>query len=129
MPSPTSILSLFLLVLAATTVSSTDQLIQMFPKQHIVGAEGDTKCESWKFSIEVNNAGTWYSIPQPCIEFVRTYIDTGRYLADSRNAAAFSLTFARSVKVGDGKGMDAWIFDVDETLLSNMPYYKATGFG
>uniref|UniRef100_A0A9I9CJP2 Acid phosphatase 1-like n=2 Tax=Cucumis melo TaxID=3656 RepID=A0A9I9CJP2_CUCME len=116
--------------IVATTVSSTDdQVIRMYPKQHIVGAEGDPNCESWKYSIEVNNAGTWYSIPRPCIEFVREYINTGGYLADSRSAAAFSLTFARSVKVGEGKGMDAWIFDVDETLLSNMPYYKATGFG
>ncbi|XP_059432484.1 acid phosphatase 1-like, partial [Corylus avellana] len=28
---------------------------------------------------------------------------------------------------GDGK--DAWIFDVDDTLLSTVPYYKKHGFG
>ncbi|CAK9326683.1 unnamed protein product [Citrullus colocynthis] len=128
MPSPTSILSLLLLLLLTVTVSSAN-VIRMYPKQHIVGPDDDPKCESWKFSIEVNNAGSWNSIPRPCIEFVKDYFHSGRYLSDSRSVAAFSLTFARSVKVAKGDGMDAWIFDVDETLLSNLPYYEDNGFG
>ncbi|KHN40364.1 Acid phosphatase 1 [Glycine soja] len=28
-----------------------------------------------------------------------------------------------------GDGRDAWVFDVDETLLSNVPYYQGVGFG
>jgi FMN phosphatase YigB (HAD superfamily) len=29
----------------------------------------------------------------------------------------------------EGDGKDAWIFDVDDTLLSTIPYYKKHGFG
>ncbi|KAF3489030.1 hypothetical protein F2Q69_00055694, partial [Brassica cretica] len=36
--------------------------------------------------------------------------------------------FASSVEFsGDGK--DIWVFDIDETLLSNLPYYIDHGFG
>ncbi|KAJ7969514.1 Acid phosphatase 1 [Quillaja saponaria] len=51
-------------------------------------------CESWRFSIETNDAGAWQRIP---------------------------------ARAGDGK--DAWVFDIDETLLSNLPYYEVHGFG
>jgi len=36
--------------------------------------------------------------------------------------------YAKSLKLSDD-GKDAWIFDIDETLLSNLPYYAAHGFG
>ncbi|KAF9618171.1 hypothetical protein IFM89_000640 [Coptis chinensis] len=39
-----------------------------------------------------------------------------------------SLEFAKTVEIhGDGK--DVWIFDIDETLLLNLPYYTEHGFG
>jgi len=28
-----------------------------------------------------------------------------------------------------GNGTDAWVFDIDETFLSNIEYYKAHGYG
>ncbi|KAA0061518.1 acid phosphatase 1-like [Cucumis melo var. makuwa] len=131
MASPTSILSFLLLLLLlllladlTATVGSSTEVIKMYPRQHVVAEE--PKCESWKFSIDVNNAGSWNSIPRPCIDFVKDYFNSGRYTADSRSAAAFSLTFARSVEVTEG---DAWIFDVDETLLSNLQFYKDNEFG
>lgn len=50
------------------------------------------------------------------------------YRSDSEAVADSSLEFAKSVEVyGDGK--DACVFDIDETLLSNVPYYKQHGFG
>jgi len=50
------------------------------------------------------------------------------YSSDSQMIAAESLEFAKSVQItGDGK--DVWVFDIDETLLSNLPYYAAHGFG
>lgn len=51
-----------------------------------------------------------------------------RYLSDSEVVADDSLAYAKTVNMsGDGK--DAWVFDIDETLLSNVPYYAAHGFG
>ncbi|KAM1034452.1 hypothetical protein PS1_038132 [Malus domestica] len=38
-----------------------------------------------------------------------------------------SCVFAKGVTISrDGK--DAWVFNIDETLLSNFPYYQAYGF-
>ncbi|XP_022945991.1 acid phosphatase 1-like isoform X1 [Cucurbita moschata] len=125
MASPTSILSLLLL---AAVVSSAE-VIRMYPREHLVRLDSDPECESWKFSVEVNAAGSWSSIPRPCVSFVQDYFNTGRYLSDSISVASYSENFALSVNVADGDGMDAWVFDVDETLLSNLPYYKDNGFG
>ncbi|OAY84411.1 hypothetical protein ACMD2_02009 [Ananas comosus] len=43
------------------------------------------------------------------------YARRGGHYADANEA----LGFARTVRMGDD-GMDAWIFDVDETLISNI---------
>ncbi|XP_050150488.1 acid phosphatase 1-like [Malus sylvestris] len=38
-----------------------------------------------------------------------------------------SCVFVKGVTIGpDGK--DTWVFNIDETLLSNFPYYQAYGF-
>lgn len=36
--------------------------------------------------------------------------------------------FAKSVGV-EKDGNDVWVFDIDETLLSNLPYYADHGYG
>ncbi|KAJ8444486.1 hypothetical protein Cgig2_024050 [Carnegiea gigantea] len=85
-------------------------------------------CQSWRFSIETNDAGKWFSAPSRCIQFVTQYMTGQGYSSDSEMVAGNSLEFAHSVQIAaDGK--DAWIFDIDDTLLSNLPYYQARGFG
>lgn len=129
MASPPSIFSLILL-LFVITADSSGAAVRKYQRKHIVRAEGDPRCESWKFAVEVNAAGSWKTVPRPCIEFVRQYFNGNRYLSDSRAVANYSFTFANSVNVaGKGNGRDAWVFDVDETLLSNLPYYRANGYG
>ncbi|KAJ1442471.1 HAD-like superfamily [Sesbania bispinosa] len=54
---------------------------------------------------------------------------TGKgYVYDLQMVSKEAEVFAKSVKLGDD-GKDAWIFDIDETLLSNLPYYAAHGYG
>ncbi|KAI3970169.1 hypothetical protein MKW92_008059 [Papaver armeniacum] len=85
-------------------------------------------CDSWKFTVETNDAGIWSRIPKRCVKFVGDYMLGIRYASDSDRVLDSSLSFARNVKIaGDGK--DAWVFDIDETLLSNVPYYQLHGFG
>jgi HAD superfamily, subfamily IIIB (Acid phosphatase) len=85
-------------------------------------------CDSWRLSVETNNAGKWTTLPTKCIAYVAAYMVGEKYISDSDIAAHDSLTFAKALTLsGDGK--DAWIFDVDETLLSNAPYYAANGWG
>ncbi|KAG5547349.1 hypothetical protein RHGRI_013134 [Rhododendron griersonianum] len=43
-----------------------------------------------------------------------------RYRYDSDVVAVDASAFAETVNVS-GDGMDAWVFDIDETLLSNLP--------
>ncbi|KAK4280960.1 hypothetical protein QN277_012511 [Acacia crassicarpa] len=85
-------------------------------------------CDSWRLSVETNNAGIWERIPARCERFVEDYMDGERYLSDSDVIAGFSSAFANNVKLG-ADGRDAWVFDIDETLLSNLPYYESHGFG
>ncbi|GAB4838995.1 hypothetical protein Ancab_028525 [Ancistrocladus abbreviatus] len=79
-------------------------------------------CESWKFSVETNDAGNWSAVPRPCVQYVVNYMTGGRYLSDSKVVAADSLAFAKTVDIA-ADGMDAWVFDIDETLLSNLAFF------
>lgn len=78
--------------------------------------------------METNNAGEFSTIPMKCVSNVRAYIEGERYRSDSDVVAHDSITFAKGLTLA-GHGKDAWVFDVDETLLSNVPYYAANGWG
>jgi len=70
----------------------------------------------------------WSVVPSVCVEYVKDYMVGGQYLGDSNMAANESIAYANSLKLsGDGK--DVWVFDVDETLLSNLPLYAAYNYG
>ncbi|KAK1266248.1 Acid phosphatase 1 [Acorus gramineus] len=95
-------------------------------------------CESWRFTVETNDAVLWKQIPGECEAYVEAYLVGERYAADSRAVAEESLAFAEeslafaageSGRAGTVGGSDAWVFDVDETLLSNLPYYAENGYG
>ncbi|KAF3442947.1 hypothetical protein FNV43_RR16865 [Rhamnella rubrinervis] len=85
-------------------------------------------CDSWRLSVETNNAGVWYTIPTRCISQVQDYMTGDKYRSDSKVVAGDSLAFAKTVEIA-GDGLDAWVFDIDETLLTNLPYYADNGFG
>ncbi|XP_057505954.1 acid phosphatase 1-like [Actinidia eriantha] len=125
-----------LLILSLVSKSLSHMIIQIPPENHRSAASDgrrnrdadDLYCDSWRFSVETNDAGTWRQIPSRCEEYVKEYMTGARYLSDSDVASGDSLAFANTVELA-GNGKDAWIFDIDETLLSNIPYYAAHGFG
>ncbi|KAJ6825334.1 putative acid phosphatase 1 [Iris pallida] len=85
-------------------------------------------CDSWRLSVETNNAGPWEVVPKKCLGFVERYVNGHRYSSDVKVAAGEAISFAHTVEIaGDGK--DVWVFDVDETLLSNLDYYRLHGYG
>jgi len=85
-------------------------------------------CESWRFGVETNTVRFWSVVPQECVEYVKDYMDGSQYLLDSNVVANVSIAYANSLNLsGDGK--DVWVFDVDETLLSNLPLYAAYNYG
>ncbi|XP_051138319.1 acid phosphatase 1-like [Andrographis paniculata] len=90
--------------------------------------EGESHCAAWMTAAD--NAGRWWrTVPEECVEYVQEYMLSGKgYDMDVGRVSDDAGAFARSVNLtGDGK--DVWIFDVDETLLSNLPYYARHGFG
>lgn len=54
---------------------------------------------------------------------------TGKaYAFDLEMVSREALAYAKSVTLA-GDGNDAWVFDIDETLLSNLPYYADHQYG
>lgn len=80
--------------------------------------------------MELNNIKGFDVVPQECVEFVGKYMTSSQYKADIERAVEESVLYLSkgccSLK-GDDK--DAWIFDIDDTFVSIVPYYKKHHFG
>ena len=72
--------------------------------------------------METNNLQKWTTIPTNCIDYVGHYMLGEQYRRDCELVADAAIEYAENATLtGDGK--DIWIFDIDETALSNAPYY------
>ncbi|KAL7168004.1 hypothetical protein ACSBR2_038440 [Camellia fascicularis] len=118
-----------ILILSFISKSSSQSIIQISPEKYHKSSAADLiYCDSWRFSVETNDAGIWTQVPSRCQDYVHDYITGVRYRSDSEMVALNSLEFAKTVEFARN-GKDAWVFDIDETLLSNLPYYALHGFG
>ncbi|KAL0927724.1 hypothetical protein M5K25_001927 [Dendrobium thyrsiflorum] len=140
-PSLSLFLFLFLVFSAFSSLASSsgdqDFLLlhrPLFANRHVVGG-GDVDpenlrllCASWRFAGEANNLAPWTIVPLECGGYVREYMTGKAYVFDLEITTREAAAFARSVALADD-GKDAWVFDVDETMLSNLPYYADHGFG
>uniref|UniRef100_A0A6M2EDA5 Acid phosphatase n=1 Tax=Populus davidiana TaxID=266767 RepID=A0A6M2EDA5_9ROSI len=86
-------------------------------------------CESWRINVELNNIKGFEVVPQECVDFIKHYMKSSQYTADSERAIEEVRLYLSSCCSLEGDGKDAWIFDVDDTLLSTIPYFKKHGFG
>ncbi|CAI0425650.1 unnamed protein product, partial [Linum tenue] len=112
-------------ILCLIGLASAAQSVIRMPSDRTAG-ETDSFCNSWRLSVETNNAGLW-STPEGCLGYRVDYFTGVQYASDLTVVASDSIAFARSVTpAGDGK--DGWVFDVDETLLSNLPFYEKFGY-
>ena len=93
-------------------------------------AHDDGGCLSWRVMVEANNARGWRTVPAPCVGYVRSYMRRGQYGRDldsvMEQVSAYVDQIASAVA---DDGLDAWIFDIDDTCLSNLLYYEAKSFG
>lgn len=86
-------------------------------------------CESWRINVELHNIKNFHSVPDECAGFVAKYMESSQYSSDVKLAGDEAAMFvANSISIG-GDGRDAWVFDVDETLLSTFPFFKQHRFG
>ncbi|KAG0512670.1 hypothetical protein BDA96_10G033700 [Sorghum bicolor] len=89
----------------------------------------DVRCASWRLAAEANNLAPWKAVPPECVPHVRDYVTGAAYRSDLELVARESAAYARAALPLGDDGRDAWVFDVDETLLSNLPYYADHGYG
>ncbi|CAK8533905.1 unnamed protein product [Lathyrus sativus] len=120
-----SVARLSLIILLSWISHISSEMIIRLPSENEIPVE---YCDSWRLAVETNNVGAWNQIPTNCVDSVAEYMIGEQYKRDCEVVGKFSSEFAKRVAfAGDEK--DAWVFDIDETLLSNVPYYKAVGFG
>nr|AFJ66209.1 hypothetical protein 34G24.7 [Capsella rubella] len=128
---------IYLIVLVLVSVFSSafaEDSILKYPSEienmHKRAADEDVDlhCTTWRFAAEMNNLAPWKTIPVECADYVKNYVMGKGYATDLERVSEEAFIFASSVEFsGDGK--DIWVFDIDETLLSNLPYYIDHGFG
>ncbi|KAF3450676.1 hypothetical protein FNV43_RR06765 [Rhamnella rubrinervis] len=120
-------------MVAATTQGSDHAIAHQI---HLLrpqsGSGGDrvpgASCLSWRLGVETNNIIGWITVPEACEGYVGNYMLGKQYRKDSKVVADEAFVYAKSLNLRmDGK--DLWIFDIDETSLSNLPYYARHGFG
>lgn len=117
-----------ILIVSVVSQCVSQSIIQMYPKTHRVNTDdNEMYCDSWKFSVETNDAGTWYTLPDNCVDYVEEYMTGERYLSDSEMVANYSVVYLNSLNLTAQN--NAWVFDIDDTLLSSVPYYVERGFG
>ncbi|KAH6758839.1 hypothetical protein C2S51_019074 [Perilla frutescens var. frutescens] len=118
---------LFLATLLSTSHAEPQDVVnpirQLRPRSGSGGrrVEG-LDCLSWRLAVETNNLQGWKLVPQSCEEYVGNYMLGKQYRHDCEVVADSAIEYAKGFELaGDGK--DVWVFDIDETTLSNLPYY------
>jgi len=98
-----------------------------------LGRRGGVPCDSWRLAVEAYNMRDWKTVPADCEGYVGHYIYAGRALPRQDSLVVVvvvdeAVAYAEGLKLGGG-GREVWVFDIDETSLSNLPYYATHGFG
>ncbi|CAL5096722.1 unnamed protein product [Urochloa decumbens] len=93
-----------------------------------LGRRGGVPCDSWRLAVEAYNKRDWKTVPARCEDYLGHYMLGGHYRRDSRVVVDEAVAYAEGLKLA-GNGREVWVFDIDETSLSNLPYYAKHGFG
>lgn len=120
-------------IVAVTAVASTSnnvevisQVVEIHRLRPQTGSAGyrvpQLDCLSWRLAVETNNLQNWKLVPSACENYIGHYILGKQYRHDCEAVANAAIEYAKSLKLG-GDGKDVWVFDIDETTLSNLPYY------
>ncbi|KAH7669745.1 Acid phosphatase protein [Dioscorea alata] len=86
-------------------------------------------CESWRMNVELHNILDFDVIPGECINYISKYMTSSQYKADIQRATEEASLFLTKNFINGFDDLDAWIFDIDDTLLSTLPYYQKYHFG
>lgn len=117
----------FLVALAASASTVSGEIHALRPISRVSSSHHNflipgLNCLSWRLGVETNNIIDWSLIPGACVDYVGHYMVGKQYRLDCDTVVNAAIEHAKSLKIPrDGKGI--WVFDIDETSLSNLPYY------
>ncbi|CAA0836181.1 HAD superfamily- subfamily IIIB acid phosphatase [Striga hermonthica] len=80
-------------------------------------------CLSWRLGVETNNIRGWPTVPWECLLHVKYYMEGAQYNSDTWEAVQSIIKYAININISTD-GLDAWVLDVDDTCISNLPYYR-----
>ncbi|KAH0637330.1 hypothetical protein KY289_037245 [Solanum tuberosum] len=80
-------------------------------------------------NVELHNIRDYVVVPQECVAYIGKYMTSTQYKVDSERTINECILYLSTNCILENDGKDAWIFDIDDTLLSSVPYYKKNGFG
>ncbi|PWA80541.1 HAD superfamily, subfamily IIIB acid phosphatase [Artemisia annua] len=86
-------------------------------------------CESWRMNVELNNIKDFTVVPSECTSYIGKYMGGTQFTVDAEATIHECTLYLNTLCDLKKDGKDAWIFDIDDTLLSTVPYYKKHGYG
>ncbi|CAN1144908.1 Acid phosphatase 1 [Linum perenne] len=86
-------------------------------------------CESWRMSVELHNIRGFQVVPEECVSYIGNYVTSIQYQIDMQLAIEECVMYISTSCNLRKDGKDAWLFDIDDTLLSTVPYFKKHQFG
>lgn len=127
---------LFFFLFLATLLSTSharceaDNPIRMLRRQPggaaAVSADSSKiNCQSFRVGVEANNLRDWDTIPSYCKSYIKTYLEKKQYGLDVEAMVAAAVDYADTRSL-DASPKDIWVFDVEETLISNQKYLASS---
>ncbi|KAF8016632.1 hypothetical protein BT93_H1990 [Corymbia citriodora subsp. variegata] len=86
-------------------------------------------CEAWRMNVELHNIREFEVVPEECVDYIGKYVKSTQYVVDSERAIEECMVYLSTGCSLKRDGKDAWIFDIDDTLLSTVPYFKKHQYG
>jgi len=83
-------------------------------------------CASWRLGVEANNLIKWKTVPELCQEYIADYLLGDQYRSDSKTVCREAYLYAKTLTI---TAKDVFVFDIDDTTLSNLQYFANHGFG
>lgn len=126
-----SLLPIFLslLITAYASASASDWNILSQRSKNGLKISLKNYCESWRLNVELHNIRFFQVVPEECVSYIGKYVTSTQYKVDSERTIEECIVYLSKGCELKGDGTDAWIFDIDDTLISTVPYYKKNQYG
>ncbi|XP_047959776.1 acid phosphatase 1-like [Salvia hispanica] len=90
-----------------------------------LGYDYKINCQSFRVGVEANNVRDWSTVPSYCKNYIKTYLTSKQWGLDVEAVANEAYEYAATFQK-DAFLKDIWVFDVEETLVSNLNYLASS---